>query len=59
MLKVAINGMKICACNIMGLIGQFKAFLPDGEGWELAESIAPGVFGTQAVIKNPRVEVAV
>lgn len=47
MQRVSINGMDLCFCNLAILVGKLKSFLP-ADGWELSESIAPGVFGCQA-----------
>lgn len=49
-MKVEIYGLEICSHHMVPLLAKFKAFLP-ADGWELSESIAPGVDGCQAVLK--------
>ena len=37
-----IAGVRLCESNASLLVGRFREFIP--EGWELADSIAPGIF---------------
>jgi hypothetical protein len=46
-----IGGVRLCESNTLLLVGRFRAFIPDD--WELADSIAPGIFN--AADRRPEV----
>ncbi|TAQ89882.1 hypothetical protein B7494_g1819 [Chlorociboria aeruginascens] len=39
---VSMDGISLCPCGLGILMGKFQKFLP--EGWDVADSIAPGIF---------------
>jgi hypothetical protein len=42
--RVQLQGIPLCQCNVKFLMNLFRVCIP--EGWEVADSIAPGVFKT-------------
>ncbi|KAM0145647.1 hypothetical protein ACHAPG_011527 [Botrytis cinerea] len=43
MVRLQIQGIQLCNCNLASLISPFQACLP--HKWALADTIAPGIFG--------------
>jgi len=41
-IPIQVGGVKLCECNTLLLVRQFRAFIP--KGWDLVDLIAPGIF---------------
>ncbi|PVH72179.1 hypothetical protein DL98DRAFT_433738 [Cadophora sp. DSE1049] len=43
---IDLEGIRLCRCNISILVAKYKVHIQ--EGWELAHTIAPGIFGSNS-----------